>query len=61
MLLNIPDFGVHLISFLSSCAFVAAIYVKNWIVDSPLYSKDFKLRRELNPHFDFTMHPLEIK
>ena len=61
MFLNIPNYGIHLISFLSSCFFVAAIYVKNWFVESPIHSKSYALRRELNPHFDFAMHPVEIK
>ena len=60
MKLIISENSAHALSLLGSCAFIAAIYVKNWFLDSPIHSKFYALRRELNPEFDFSNHPVEI-
>ena len=48
-------------SLVSSVCFVSAIYVKNYFVDSPMYSDKYKYEREKLHYIDFSLHATEIK
>ena len=61
MKLLVSTMEANVLSFLFSCLFVSAIYVKDYFVDSPITSPKYKALREKRPYDDMALHPTEIK